>query len=498
MKKLNYTVFTIFIFCFSLFIFSFFRSFDPDLWGHLKFGEYIIAHQAIPSQDVFSFVPTKELWINHEWLCEVIFAALLKLNKAGFFLLFFKALAFTAIIIFIWLYTTANKSHIVIHFILYIIIIMALSHGSAIRPHIFTYVFYALLLFILEKDQLKTKLSFITLPLLFIIWVNTHGGVLAGLAVVTFFALYRVFYLYTQKNKTHPKMEYITLLLIPVILTLVLIINPYTWHYYPYIIDAAMMKRPFVEEWQSVFSASGNFIYFFMLAALVIILPLVNIKKLTTENFYRLLFLIIFMLASFKHSRHVPFFAITCAFYLPYFIQFSLENIKKLEVNKAINVIIISIIGFLSIILFFVTFFKDNKFYYILEVKTKTTPQYVGYPVNTVQYIQHKNLKGNMMNNFNWGEFFIFNLYPEVLVSFDGRYETVYPHSVVEDNLTFLNGEEGWHNILKKYNPDMVVVSKADPVSKRMYQESGWPLIFVDHEALLFVNPSKPDDQSND
>src|SRR5262245_58073716 len=46
---------------------------DPDLWGHVRFGQDLLRSWTLSSTDPYSFT-TDRPWVNHEWLSEVIFA----------------------------------------------------------------------------------------------------------------------------------------------------------------------------------------------------------------------------------------------------------------------------------------------------------------------------------------------------------------------------------------------------------------------------------------
>src|SRR5215472_4805036 len=48
---------------------------DPDTYWHIGAGRWIIAHRAIPTADPFSNSVAGIPWVPHEWLSEVIFAA---------------------------------------------------------------------------------------------------------------------------------------------------------------------------------------------------------------------------------------------------------------------------------------------------------------------------------------------------------------------------------------------------------------------------------------
>lgn len=496
-KNLSFIALSIFIFSFSFFIFSIFRTYDPDLWGHIKFGEYIVTNFAIPLKDLYAFTPTKELWINHELVAEIVFYLLYSISHTGVALLLFKGLIFAITILIPWFYIGRKSDRYYINAIIFIMVILAFSYGTAIRPHIFSYLFFAITLFIIETDKLKGKLSFIGLPIIFIIWVNSHGGVIAGIAVVCFYSFYNLIInnlnFKSDNDKETKPLDNKGLIIIPILLIVVLIFNPYTYQYYAYISDAILMKRNFVEEWHSIFTSMGNFQYLNILMTFTLIFIVVNLNSLDREKTYQIILLILMILVSVSHVRHIPFFALTCAFYLPNLItpKLGLNPVSKADFIAAKYVLPFILLFISGFLLYCTLINKEGKVDYKLSVLSQSTPQYVGYPVKAIEYIKINNLKGKMMTNFNWGEFIIFNLYPDTKVSFDGRYETVYPQKVMDDNITFTNGNNGWQAVLKDYNPDMVLLSKHDKVLKPMYENSGWPLIFMGDESFLFVNPEK-------
>jgi hypothetical protein len=49
---------------------------DPDLWGHVRFGQDLWATNHIIRPDVYSYLTGEQPWINHEWLAEAIYAGL--------------------------------------------------------------------------------------------------------------------------------------------------------------------------------------------------------------------------------------------------------------------------------------------------------------------------------------------------------------------------------------------------------------------------------------
>ncbi len=71
---------------------------NPDLFWHLRAGEWMIAHRALPRVDSFSFTEVGKPWVDFEWLSELIFAAARRLaGPAGLWAL--KAALVAAVVL---------------------------------------------------------------------------------------------------------------------------------------------------------------------------------------------------------------------------------------------------------------------------------------------------------------------------------------------------------------------------------------------------------------
>src|SRR5450755_1779601 len=61
---------------------------DPDLWWHLRTGQWIVETGHIPHTDPFSFTRAGHAWVSHEWLSEVLFYELWKQGGAAALIVF--------------------------------------------------------------------------------------------------------------------------------------------------------------------------------------------------------------------------------------------------------------------------------------------------------------------------------------------------------------------------------------------------------------------------
>jgi hypothetical protein len=69
---------------------------DPDLWGHVMWGRELLAHGSLPRGNPYSYSALNFRWLRHEWLSEVLMAAMFDtLGPIGLKLLKFACTAGT-------------------------------------------------------------------------------------------------------------------------------------------------------------------------------------------------------------------------------------------------------------------------------------------------------------------------------------------------------------------------------------------------------------------
>src|SRR5271157_4389829 len=69
---------------------------DPDLWWHLRAGQWIVQHHLVPATDLFSAYGIGKPWVAYSWLFEAVVYAIYR--SAGLLgLLIFKVAMIMAI-----------------------------------------------------------------------------------------------------------------------------------------------------------------------------------------------------------------------------------------------------------------------------------------------------------------------------------------------------------------------------------------------------------------
>jgi hypothetical protein len=159
---------------------------DPGTFWHLAVGQHILATHHFMSTDIFSFTFQGQPWVAHQWLMECLMA---RLNAAagldGLLILTATSLA----MLYTWLLRRLLNGglHPLLAALVLGMALAASSHHFHARPHVISIICFALTyawLVDFEARRVDLKGMLWLLPL-FLLWSNSHGAVLGGLA--TFF-----------------------------------------------------------------------------------------------------------------------------------------------------------------------------------------------------------------------------------------------------------------------------------------------------------------------
>ncbi len=471
-------------------LFSAFNQFslitaDPDLWGHIKFGEDAWRQGALPTSDPYSYTAQDATWINHEWLTEILFFKLYDFFGSTGILIFKMTIGLSIIALLARNVFEKGQGNLG-PFLVLSLLIPILAPGFMPRPHLFSYFFWTLLILALQyyfnaqeeagRGAINSKFTnqktlLISIPLLFILWINTHGGTLAGLAILGTAALYDVI---RTRNIRSP------LLLCALASAIATLLNPYGYELWAFFMHSLSLPRN-ITEWNGIPLWHLHQWPFKLFTILFIC------AWLTTKNKWRWDTFIIFpsIYFAYKHQRHVPLAAIAMT-------PFLMEHAKMWVIHWSQNLYrSVRKPAMLCLLLFglaqaSVGYLKNSANQFQIFVDPGV------YPVYAARFMSENKLSGNIWNPFDWGEYLIWKL-PENKISVDGRFRTVYPEDLLNDSIKFSSGGKGWESLLEKYPSDFVLARKAYQTHLRMNKQKGWTPIYEDLISVLYVKSSDPE-----
>jgi hypothetical protein len=456
---------------FSLLFLILLRTYaDPDLWGHLRFGLDMIAARSLVRTDPYSYLTTGVLWINHEWLAEVLMAAVwLGGQSAGLIALRVLLLGITLGLIFFHLTRLLHLSLMPSLATLVLTVSGMMTSISVMRPQLFTFFLFAITLVVIYQAEIGRYQWLWLMPVVIALWVNLHGGVLAGGGIL---AVWSVLYLAQHFRQWR-------LLAPPLFLSAAsLLLNPHGIELITFLLETATVPRPGISDWQPVqiVSVTGA------LYVVFIVLSVLAIAGSKRSKRWRLLLLFaLTAVMPLSAIRHLPLMSIAFAIFIG-------EHVVDLWDRRVgwrqwtppqrpwlagLPLFCALIIPFLAVSIDRGKILIDNSY---------------PYPQAALTVLKEAGVEGNLVTFFDWGEYIIWHAGPEIKVSIDGRRETVYSPDVYQKHLDFWFGTSQWDRLLEEFPADAVLIIQGTRTDDLLRRSLGWQLVFEDDHSVLFVN----------
>jgi len=465
---------------------------DPDFWVRLAVGSLFFQTGGVLRQDIFAYSPTKSLWIDHEWGSGVIFYFFAKyLGSAGIY--FLKFLLILAILLLvdkiIRLQGKIKDIHSEALYFIFLSISLIPFIAGNIRCQIFTYVFFALWIYVLERIKRGENRIIWILPVTIMIWANLHGGFIAGLGLIAIYAA----------GEYINKADYKKFLLIFLITLPFTLINPYGIKYITYIAGAITMPRPGIEEWAPIsliekpMRLFGLYIYRFagfvyLTLFSTIVIAGWFIKKIKPD-WTRILLFIGLVYTGFSHKRNAVFLIIASgSLFYHYYMAMFFAIFNRLS-SKFTSRAPILLIWVKNIVTYFILSFVLINFIHLPKEMIVAPDQY---PVGSLEFIKQNNLSGNILAPYRWGNYVLWKLYPHCHVFGDGRYEEVYPDEVFADVMNFSRHfNDNWVDIVRRYNTDIIIAPKEFYKASDLLSLKDWVVVYEDLSSFLLLPAKK-------
>jgi len=505
------------IFYISLLLMSFMFSItkngaDLDLWHRMAVGKIFSQLGTVVYHDIFTYFPSKPVWVDHEWLSGVIFY-----NLGHFFgdygILFLKVSILFSILVLIYktnqlIYPEPDKQRISWSFITLLSVLIGIS--ATLRCQVFTYLFFTLWIYVLERVRRGENRLIWIFPATTLLWANMHAGFVAGFGLIIFYAvgefLNNLFGCSLQDDETAPKRNPLKYLAILALCLPVTLINPYGIKYWYYLIEALTMHRPYITEWEwlnpfkSFYKVLGTKIQVLLLIPSLIYITFS--KKIASRykkiDWVEIIAFLVTLYLGIKHLRHVVFFSIIVAvFGYKYFVIFTDAVFSKIK-EKFYALIPENKHALANFTKFVIIYsFIINACILIIS----GTPHEINlsfYPTKAVEFIKINKLKGNLLVPFNWGSYAMWKLYPQNLISIDGRYEETYKNEAYMDicTITFFSNKKylkQWEQAFNKYHHDIFLINKNSAAQEKFKKLKDWKAVYEDKQAVVFIRSSIPD-----
>jgi hypothetical protein len=461
------------------------RVADPDMWGHIRYGQAVLRLRQLVLHDPYSYSVPGHLWLSHEWLTEVILAALY--NHWGVFGLDLMKLACAAVaIIFVAAALAQTGASTRVQFATLIAAAVLLKPQIQYRPQSFTFALLAVLVFLLARDTYRRRGGlWLAIPIM-ALWANLHGGFIMGIASLGVYGAVSGAQDFFAGRGAARGMK---LAALTAAATLATLATPYgidTWYT---VIHA--LRNPYtrlvIQDWLPLGPAMlahwahGGFVSNYEIAALLMA-GTVIFWSLTIEPDDLALAAVaaLMSISAVLSVRNLPIAGIAVAAPFARHLEAALRRWrgKAAERKEApgwawwLNQ---GVLAALSVLLFV----HSGLFTSRLESANPL-------PFGACAFMDEHDLKGNILNDFAWGQFLIWQE-PQSRVFIDGRYDTLYPFELIRDYIRFNFDQPGGDFVLTKFPTQFVLISPRSLSRKLMDARPDWKLIYRDNVARLYA-----------
>ena len=113
------------------------------------------------------------------------------------------------------------------------------------------------------------------------------------------------------------------------------------------------------------------------------------------------------------------------------------------------------------------------------------------YPMAAVAFLQTEKITQPIYNEYHWGGYLIWRLYPQYRVFIDGRAD-VYGDQLMEEFFKVHDGTMDWRKVLDQHGIQSVLVSPNTAIASLLRQDGSWQKVFEDPKAVVFVRSPTP------
>lgn len=457
---------------------------DFDIWFHLKSGDLIL-QKGIVHYDVFSYNTAGREWFPYEWLFQVGIALIQRWFGFEPIKYFIAAVVTVQLAFFIRIFRKILLLPLLPALGITFLFFVSVYEFIDARPHIVAYTFLIINLYYVLNYLIRGKnVLWMTLPIT-LLWANMHGSVFidvgifggyAGVALLTYFIQKKSEWLY----------KFRTLSLFTVLTGLLTILPPLGMLQYRLLIifyrNNSFMSK-FIDEWTPLAANPYAFKFYTTTAVSIIVLFAYTLyrKKIITP-LTTLLPILIFPFLPYTASRNVYLGYITLGLLLGYVIKgFTIShNTKWMRIGIAIIAI--------GLILYHITILMDKRY-----------PIKLYYPVNAVMFLKEYHLNGHMFNEYGYGGYLLYQLYPEYKVFYDGRTD-LYFQREMPDTLELAvhkydsdsSFKQYMDKLWNKYDISFVLLrTEKNTVLRKLQRilttDPGWSLVYWDDYTQIFV-----------
>lgn len=479
---------------------------DYDLWWHMALGKYYVTHHTLTvDHSIFSWTPTDPTWIYNTCLGSI--AIYLFYNfMGGLGLWIMHSMVFLGVFLSFYFFLRLLKLRLDVNSVT-MIAVLAIGCSPACRyykPELFSLLMFCWTLFVFFHVKVSgRKFLFYIYPLIFVLWVNLHGGFVVGLVFLAMAFMGEILNRIFFPKESLPNETLIHLGIACILSALATLLNPYGVDYlistYMGVTskDYAQTHNSYISAYASLWSYLKNikieyfnvnstaWIMTMMYLSLTVVFIYELLKRRSSD--FTLLIVSISLYWKGMTTSRASYFFLVASFFVVFFLFVHRLKIK----NFSYKITMISLLIFSS--LFMLTFYHHIRYEPYNQWFGKGIDDYA--PLTEVDFLKKYKIEGPIFNDYVVGGYLMWKLYPDYKVFVDPRCGP-YMNQVIPDYLAFTGkhvNSEDIRNFRKKYPFKLVVLHyrQMNLIFDFLRSEGDeWRLLYFEKNAAILMHQS--------
>jgi len=450
---------------------------DPDIWWHLKVGDWIVQHQAVPLVGILSRTAATRPWVAYSWGFEVFLSRIYAwLGLMGFAYFGILLSLLVSIVLFGTCFALCRRFWL--SWLLTLLGTFAYVYALYPRPVFLSMMLFNIMLCLLLKAQRSGRIRVLyCIPLLFLIWANLHIQFVYGLAALgLYIVVAAVVRLASRLSLDVSALRTSSLPLsrlsaIFAASVTACCINPYSYRLFVVVVGYSRATRTYsvIQELQSPdFNSLTCFVF---LVALMTAFYVVGSRKQIDP--FQLSLMVIGSLCAFRTVRDSWFAAI------PAILLLADVTVKPTDQDRVFTPLeLVSLASSTAVLVFLLAI---NMGFTARGIDYSVSMQF---PVDAANFVRRVEPPGPIYNDFDWGGFLTWYL-PQYPVSIDGRND-LYGDKFVADYFAFRFGDRTDGDPYLD-EAGIVLLNKDAQLAKLLKHDSRFRCVYEDRLADVFL-----------
>jgi len=483
------------------------QGMDYDVWWHMQYGRHFIENMTWNiDHSAYSWVETSSDWIYVSWIGDVVFLVVHNIfGWAGLKVMQFIILLLISALFVYYLRKLSLPIDIVPVTVFLMTAVACNPAVNFVKPEIFSTLIFGLIVGMYFLVKSTKRPYYYAYPVIFLFWVNIHGGFFIGLFFLSSALFFEWFnYFVIKKNAFSKDLLYKFTIFIG-ISYVASFVNPEGLTYHLSLVQSFLSSSN-VSEMQNVFAYLPLWKYLtpqtfdqyltdsrvvngvYLMAVMIGSLLLFAIRAFWKRRFFDISLICLnlgFYYFSMSMMRAMIYFPLIWLFSIMYLLmELRYERVKKPIIPAAAIVFIVTAA---------VSLHNAVSVYPVLPFSDFSIDHTI--PVKETKFIKEHKLPGPVFNDYQIGGYLLWSMYPDYKPFMDPRFQP-YRDGNWKEYITFEQGPN--LDLLDKLNAKYpfrlaIIHYFKTQVIFTFNQSPHWKLLYFGEKAAVFAHESVAD-----